>query len=415
VLAALIAAYVLAFVDRQAPSLLVEPLKRDLGLSDTRVSLVLGPAFAVFLALAGVPLARRIDGGRRLPLIAFAVAFWSLMTAGSGLAGGFAVLALCRMGVGLGEAVLTPAAHAVIADSFPPRRLGLALGLYGAGAFLGMGLAYAGGSLLLQTFAGLHQPWRGVFFAVGAPGLLVAAWIAASPEPARGPANRAEAASFAEVLAFFRHRRGAVLSVNLCLAFAAMCAYALSAWAPSLMIRAHGWTAVRTGAVLGPIVAGTGIAASLLGGAAADAAARRWRAGRLALMVACALAAAPFAAAAPLAGGAGACLAALAGCLFFTTAAVSIGPSAQQALAPASLRAAVSMSGVLAVNLLGLGLGPPLVAIAAERLFAAGGPFSAGGLSAALAWLTPAMLVVSATIGALGLSSYARSLGAEDR
>jgi predicted MFS family arabinose efflux permease len=327
---------------------------------------------------------------------------------GCGLAGGFAALALCRMGVGVGEAVLTPAAHALIADSFPPRRLGLALGLYGAGAFVGMGLAYAGGGLLLQAFAGLHEPWRAVFFAVGAPGLLVAAWIAASPEPARGTARRATAASFAEILGFFRRRSAAVLAVNLCLAFAAMCAYALSAWAPSLMIRAHGWTAVQTGAALGPIMAGTGIAASLLGGAAADAVARRWRAGRLGLMVVCVLAAAPFAAAAPLAGGAGACLAALAGCLFFTTAAISIGPSAQQALAPASLRAAVSMSGVLAVNLLGLGLGPPLVAIAAGRLSAA------GGLSAALAWLTPAMLLTSALIGALGLSSYARDLGAEN-
>jgi MFS family permease len=406
-LSALIAAYVLAFVDRQAPSLLVEQLKRDLGLSDTRVSLILGPAFAVLLALAGVPLSRRIDSGRRMPLIALAVAFWSLMTAGGGLATGFADLAICRMGVGIGEAVLTPAAHSVIADSFPARRLGLALGLYGAGAFMGMGLAYTGGGLLLQAFSAASEPWRAVFVAIGAPGLLVAAWIALLPEPAHGSASRAEAPPLASVLGFFWRHRAAVASIDLSLAFAAMSAYAVSAWAPSLMIRAYGWSAAQAGAALGPIVATTGILASLAGGAAADAAARRWRAGRLGLLAGCALAAAPFAAAAPLAEGPGACLALLAGGLFFTTAAISIGPSAQQALAPAALRGAMSMTGVLVVNLLGLGLGPPLVAIAAGHL--------AGGLGRALAWLAPAMLLASGLIGAAGLSAYDRSLRATDR
>jgi hypothetical protein len=310
------------------------------------------------------------------------------------------------MGVGLGEAALTPAAHSVIADSFPPRRLGLALGLYGAGAFVGMGLAYSGGGLLLQAFAGTPEPWRAVFVAVGAPGLLIAVWVAMLAEPPRGR-GAGESAPLSRVLGFFRRHAAAVVAVDLSLAFAAMCAYALSAWSPSLLIRAHGWTAVQAGAALGPIAAGTGIAASLLGGAAADAAARRWSAGRLGLMALCGLAAVPFAAAAPLAEGAGGCLAALGGAFFFATAAISIGPSAQQALAPPDLRGAMSMTGVLAVNLLGLGLGPPLAAVAAEHL--------AGGLRAALAALTPAMLLASAAIAVLGLGSYGRSLNAADR
>jgi hypothetical protein len=266
-----------------------------------------------------------------------------------------------------------------------------------------MGLAWTGGGQLLQAFAGLGEPWRAVFVAIGAPGLAIAAWIAVLPEPARGAGRRVAAPSLAATLSFFWRRRAAVAAVDLALAFAAMSAYALSAWAPSLMIRAYGWSVTQAGAALGPIAAGTGIAASLLGGVAADAAARRWRAGRLGLMVAFVVAAAPLAAVAPLAADPAACLVALAGCLFFMTAAISIGPSAQQALAPPALRGAMSMTGVLTVNLLGLGLGPPLVAITAEHLAAA------GGLRVALSWTTPVMLLAAGAIGLAGVSAYGRA------
>ena len=332
-LAALLCAYVLAFVDRQAPSLLTEPLKRALRLDDAQASLLLGPAFGVVLALAGLPLARRIDSGRRIRLIALATGFWSLMTLGCGLAAGYGMLLLFRMGVGLGEAALTPAAHAVIAESFPARRVGFALGLYGAGAYLGMGLAYWGGGHLLALVAssggaGAFAPWRVAFLTFGAPGLLVAGWIATRPEPPRGLGRGAWDGSLRSTLRFFWRRRGAVATVNLTLAFVAMTAYATTAWAPSLLVRAYGLTTSQAGVALGPLVAATGLGGALLGGLAADLAERRWPDGRLRVMTIAALATAPFAAAAPLASTAGTCLACLGGVFFLTTVAVSVGPSA---------------------------------------------------------------------------------------
>lgn len=407
-LAVLIAAYVCSFLDRQIVSILVEPLKRDLRLSDTQIGLLQGLAFAIALSLAGLPLGRLIDRGPRLVIVSVGVAMWSLMTMSSALAGGFSALLVCRMGVAIGEAVLTPAAHALIADSFPPRRLGLALGLYGAGAFLGMGLAYAAGAAVLAALEarggglGGLRPWQAVFVAVGAPGLVIAAGIMLLREPVR-PAGVSPriATSLAEAARFFASRWRAIAAVDLCLAFAAMSAYAVSAWAPSLLIRAYGWSAGQAGAALAPIIAGVGLAASLAGGWIGDRAAARAPAGRLATMAAAVALAIPLAAAEPLSADPRLALAGLAGFVFLTTAAIAVGPSAQQAMTPPAFRGVMSATGVLVVSVIGLGGGPLLVALATDHLL--GDPQKLG---AALALTTPVMLAVSALFALAGLASY---------
>jgi MFS family permease len=138
----LVIAFIFSFVDRIIIAMLVEPLKQDLGLSDTQLGLLQGLAFAVFYAAVGIPIGRLADRYSRRAIIAWGIFFWSLMTAVCGLARSFWELFLARVGVGVGEAALSPAAYSMIADYFPREKLGRALGVYQSGAFFGAGLSF---------------------------------------------------------------------------------------------------------------------------------------------------------------------------------------------------------------------------------------------------------------------------------
>jgi MFS family permease len=176
-------AYILSFVDRQIIALLIVPIQADLQITDTQFSLLIGFAFALFYAIMGLPLARWADVGPRPFIISAGVIVWSIATAMCGLARTFGQLFLARIGVGGGEAALSPTAYSIITDSFPKSKLGRALGVYSMGAFLGSGLAFiVGGGVveLLEDLGGLSlpivgtiKPWQGAFFIVGLPGVLV--------------------------------------------------------------------------------------------------------------------------------------------------------------------------------------------------------------------------------------------------
>ena len=198
--------YTLSFVDRQIIALLVEPMKADLGLTDVQMSLLGGLSFAVFYTVFGIPMGRLADSCNRRRLIAVGVALWSLMTTLCGFTSRFYHLLLLRMGVGLGEAALSPAAFSMIADYFPRRKRATALSIYSIGIYLGAGLAFTGGAILLGwadrlvssregnplPVLGDIQPWQIVFLAVGLPGLLLTCLLATVREPNRqgsGPAG----------------------------------------------------------------------------------------------------------------------------------------------------------------------------------------------------------------------------------
>ena len=132
-------AYIFSFIDRQVIALLVEPIRADLQISDTQFSLLHGLAFAIFYAIMGIPIARLADTKSRPLIIAVGVFFWSIATAACGLTRNFWQLFIARMGVGVGEAALSPAAYSMITDLFPKSKLGLALGVYSVGSFLGAG------------------------------------------------------------------------------------------------------------------------------------------------------------------------------------------------------------------------------------------------------------------------------------
>ena len=188
-------AFTVAFIDRQILSLLVQPIRRDLGISDTQISLLAGFAFAVFYSILGVPIARLADRRSRRAIISVGVFLWSLMTAACGLAKSFAGLFVARVGVGVGEATLSPAAYSMIADYFPPQKLARAIAVYAMGLYLGAGLAMIAGSAVVRLVAdagpvtlpllGTLFPWQLTFFAVALPGILVLAGMATVREPQR--------------------------------------------------------------------------------------------------------------------------------------------------------------------------------------------------------------------------------------
>ena len=188
--------YIFNFIDRQIVSILAESIKADLKLDDGQIGFLYGTAFAVFYALFGIPLGRLADSWYRGRLMAIGLALWSSMTAASGFAQSFGMLAVARIGVGIGEASASPAAYSMIADYFPKERRATALSIYSSGLYIGGGIALPIGGFVLAEWArqfpvagsaplGL-APWQAAFLAVGLPGLLLAAWIWSLKEPLRG-------------------------------------------------------------------------------------------------------------------------------------------------------------------------------------------------------------------------------------
>src|SRR6186997_1009839 len=192
----LVIVYIVNFIDRQILSILVGDIKRDLSVTDAQIGFLYGTAFAVFYALFGTPLGRLADSWYRGRLMAIGLALWSSMTAFSGFAQSFGMLATARIGVGIGEASASPAAYSMIADYFPKERRATALSIYSSGLYIGGGIALPIGGYVLAEWGrqfpdalsaplGL-APWQAAFLAVGLPGLILAAWIWSLREPLRG-------------------------------------------------------------------------------------------------------------------------------------------------------------------------------------------------------------------------------------
>ena len=180
VVAICMVAYIFSFVDRQILALMIEPIKHDLQLSDTQFSLLHGLAFSLFYAFMGMPIALLADRFSRPRIIAIGVAFWSLATAVCGLSRNFTQMFLARIGVGIGEAALSPATYSMLSDMFPREKLGRAVAIYSIGSFIGGGVAFLIGGYVIDLLKNLDsvtvpllgsmRPWQVTFFLVGLPG-----------------------------------------------------------------------------------------------------------------------------------------------------------------------------------------------------------------------------------------------------
>ncbi len=196
VLFVLVIVYIFNFIDRQILSILAEEIKADIGITDAEIGFLYGTAFAVFYAVFGIPLGRLADTWIRKSLISMGLLVWSLMTALSGTARSFGILAAYRIGVGIGEASATPAAFSMLSDYFPPRLRTTALAVYSSGVYIGAGIGIFLGGIIVDGWASLYpdvatspfnlKGWHVAFFAVGLPGLLMAAWVWTLKEPRRG-------------------------------------------------------------------------------------------------------------------------------------------------------------------------------------------------------------------------------------
>jgi MFS family permease len=195
----LVLVYIVNFIDRQILSILVPEIKRDLGVSDAQIGFLYGTAFAVFYALFGIPLGRLADSWYRGRLMAIGLALWSSMTAASGFANSFGMLAAARIGVGIGEASASPAAYSMISDRFPKERRATALSIYSSGLYIGGALSLPIGGFVVSRWT-LAYPnpasaplglagWQAAFLAVGVPGLLLALWVLTLREPQRGASD----------------------------------------------------------------------------------------------------------------------------------------------------------------------------------------------------------------------------------
>jgi predicted MFS family arabinose efflux permease len=265
VLGLLTLVYAVNIADRYVMSTLIEPIKAELGLSDTRVALLSSSALALFYVFATLPLAALADRGNRRNLVAIALAAWSAMTVVCGFTRTFWQLLLARIGVGIGEAGGTAPSQALLSDYFGWRQRPLALAIYATGVSLGAALASTGGWFAEQW------GWRSVFFIFGAPGLLLAllVWLTI-PEPRRGRLDERPAAR----VSGFRGMLGIALgepALRHALAASflfSFWAWGILLWAPSMLVRSHGMSLGEAGRILF-LIHGVGGTAMLLASSAA--------------------------------------------------------------------------------------------------------------------------------------------------
>lgn len=375
----LMIAYISSFIDRQILSLLVKPMKRDLHLSDTQMSLLMGFSFAIFYTLLGIPIGRLVDKYNRRRIIVWGIAIWSLMTAVCGLVRNYGLLFLARVGVGVGEAALSPGAYSIITDYFPKNKLATAISVYSMGIFLGSGLAILIGGLVLKLVAvqstwtlplvGEVYPWQTVFFVVGLPGLLCALLMLTVKEPPRTGVIKHEI-PLNEVFAYLKANWQTFLFQNLGFGFLALINYAATAWIPTLFDRVHGWEASKTGVIFGVTVTIFSTAGIVVGGRTADYLLQKGytdakpRTGIISVVGTLFFGLIYLNMPTPELA-----IAFLIPTNFFSAFAFGAAPAAMQEVMPSQMRGIGSAIYLFIVNLIGIGLGPTSVAIFTDYVF----------------------------------------------
>jgi len=415
--AVLTVAYILSFIDRQILSLLVVPIRRDLHISDTQMSLLMGLSFAVFYSFFGIPLGRLADSRSRRNIITCGILAWSFCTAGCGVASSYVRLFLMRVGVGVGEAALSPPAYSMVSDYFAAHRRAFALSVYGLGIFIGAGLAMilggvivthtATASLVALPLVGLSVfPWQLTFFVVGIPGLLVAALMRTVHEPERRERTAGSTPPLLATIQYiFKHR-----ATFACHHFAAstmsIVLYGSLAWVPTFLIRDHGLKANHAGLIYGSEVAIFSSLGVLAGGWLCDFLARRGYSDahfRVGLIV-CLLNIVP-AALFPLMRSPEWAFVMIAPFTFLMATTYGVAPAALQQVVPNEMRAQMGAVYLFVVNIIGLAAGPTLVALVTDHVF-----HNDNAIRYSLLIVFTAAYAVSALLWWAGLKPYRRTV-----
>lgn len=292
VVAVLLIIGITSYLDRNIVSLLIEPIKTDLQLTDTEVSVLQGMAYAIFYVAFGLPFGALVDRTNRRTVLAFGIALWSVMTAAGGFSQNYWQLFAARAGVGIGEACLAPAAFSLIADYFPPAHRGRAMSVYNMANYLGGGASLLIGGLVLKMLGGVGTAflpvigdiasWKATFIIIGTPGILLSAVMLTIREPRRRQVTRSLRTGDAE--GFIEHMGNAprvYATVHLVSAFTAFTGYAVAGWVPTYFIRIYGLEVSAAGMLIGPVAALGGMAGCITSGIVSDRlVARNWPGGR---------------------------------------------------------------------------------------------------------------------------------------
>jgi len=397
--------YVVNNVDRQIMNILVEPVKRDLGLSDGQIGWLIGGSFAFFYTFAGFPIARLADRGNRRNIIALALLVWSGMTMLCGMAKTYPQLLAARIGVGIGEAGCTPPAHSMISDTFPPARRASAITIYSLGVPIGMLFGLAFGGWLSDQLG-----WKAAFMVVGAPGLLLAAvaWWTLD-EPVRGAqdvhGDRAieplgDTLRFMARVPAIRHMLAGSAIQTLFLA-------GVAAFHSSYLVRVHGLSLTQAGLALGLVAGVAGGVAVYLSGVLADRLGRRDLRWHMWLPAYGNLISLPFSLLAYTAQDATSAIVWLAVATLGNHQYSGLGHAVLQGLAKPRMRAMMSATALFSMNLVGFGVGPVVVGELSD--------YYGGGteLRRALIMLMVFMLWAAAHF-LLGARGYVRDLEAKN-
>ena len=417
VVGVLILAYTFAYIDRTLLTLLVGPIRATLRITDLQLSLLSGFAFALFYTFLGIPIGRLVDLFSRRRIILVGVVTWSVMTAFCGLSSSFWQLFGARVGVGFGEATLSPAAYSMLADLFPETTLPRALSLYNAAIYVGSGLALIGGGALIGLMPAIHvpgldmlEPWQALFVVVGLPGLLIALLMLTLQEPKRLHVSvQLSQSSLGGGLRFVWQRRRAYGFLICGFSAASLLWNGTFAWLPSFFVRNHGWTLAHVGMVIGCALLLFGTGGVIAGGALAARLRARGDAcaglkvGMLSasLLLPCGILL-PFATAN---------VAAVLVCLFVLAGSMPYGASAAalQEITPNQLRGQISAVYLFGINIAGIGFGPTFVAFLSQHLF-----HSDKALGLALAVTTAIAAPLGICLLALAMAPYRRAVASAD-
>lgn len=380
-------AYVFSFIDRQILSLLVQPIRADLNISDTQISLLQGLAFGIFYTLLGIPIGRLADRRSRRGIIAAGITIWCLMTAACGLARNFPQLFLARIGVGIGEAALNPSAFSLLADYFPRDKRSRPLSFYNMGVSLGAGLAMVlGGEIIawmsnrppltLPIVGELYQ-WQSVFLVVGLPGLVIALLMITVREPTRkdklvlqGARDAAAQMSFKDVIGFLWQRRAMYGTLFLGMSVVTIIGYGYFSWIPTMFIRTWGWSIREIAFAYGMVLLICGPVGVSFAGWLADHWYRRGRrAANMRVTLMGTLILVPASALVPLMPTPELALLMLAPSTVGGAMASATGAAALMMIVPNQMRAQTTAAYYFVINIFGLTLGPLLIALVTDQYF----------------------------------------------
>lgn len=386
-------AYIFSFIDRQILALMIEPIKADLNLSDTQFSLLHGLAFSLFYAFMGLPLAYLADRFSRPKIIAVGIVFWSIATALCGLSKSFIQLFFSRMGVGVGEATLSPAAYSMFSDMFSKDKLGRAVAVYSSGSFVGGGIAFLVGgyvigllknmSLIEVPLLGAIKAWQMAFILVGLPGVFIGLLFVLTVRDPQRKGQRLDAQGYVEktsmkkAFKFIKKHSTTFGCHYFGFTFYAMALYCLISWTPAFYMRKYGLTPTEAGYMLGTVM----LVANTLGVFCAgwlndwfiqkgrkDAPMITGVMGIVGLIIPMIV----FTQVSEL----WLSVALLVPAMFFASFPMPISTTAMQMLAPNQIRAQISAVFLLISNLVAVGIGTTLVALMTDKIF--GNPLMVG-------------------------------------